>query len=107
MFNLIFSYSILIYSSLTSHPTNAANLRIKEGRYFTVELPGRSGRLLPHDPHRPGRADFPHPVPLITVLLNVVVPYFWHWKWIMFEKIFERVPASFTFPRSPIKPLSP
>ena len=60
-------------------------------------MPGRSGRLLPHNPHRPGRADFPHPVPLIMVSLNVGVHYSWQWKWKMLEKIVERVPVSFPF----------
>jgi len=88
----------------------STGMRISECLNLTIsdiDLPGRSGRLLPHNPHRPGRADFPHPVPLITDLLNVVVHYFGHWKWIMFEKISERTPASFTLPRSPVKPLEP
>ena len=70
------------------------NTIIVEGLH---DLPGRSGRLLPHNPHRPGRADFPHPVPLIMVSLNVGVHYSWQWKWKMLEKIVERVPVSFPF----------
>jgi hypothetical protein len=30
---------------------------------FTRSRPGRPGRLAAQTPHRPGRADFPHPVP--------------------------------------------
>ena len=38
----------------------------------SVEYPwlGRPGGFLPQGSHRPGRADFPHPVPQMTVLLN-------------------------------------